>query len=399
MKKDTKLIRSGRHPFAHSGMVNTPVYRSSTILFPSQEAYHDAENGIVYYETDNFTSSPDYSYGTSGTPTSFALRQALADLDGVKYALVHPSGLAAITITLMALLQAGDHILVTDSVYGPTRRFCKQELKRFGVETTYYDPMIGKDIESLIKPNTKLIVTEAPGSLTFEVQDIPAITKVAKAHEIITLMDNSWATPFFFNPFKHGIDISIQAGTKYINGHSDVLMGVVTTDNEFLFGKLIATYRHYGACPSPDDCYLASRGLRTLSVRLKQHEANAMELATWLKSHPNVTKILHPAFEDCPGHEFWKRDFTGATGLFSMVLDRHYNDSEVSAFINGLELFGIGASWGGYESLLIHITPSYVRTATKWSEPNTVLRVYTGLEDVEDLKADLEKAFKRIAKK
>ncbi len=398
MKKDTKIIRSGRHPFAHSGMVNTPIYRSSTILFPSQEAYHDAENGRVYYETDNFTSSPDYSYGTSGTPTSFALRQALADLDGVKHALIYPSGLAAICLTLNALLQSGDHILITDSIYGPTRRFCKQELKRFGVETTYYDPMIGQGIKDLIQPNTKIIFTEAPGSLTFEVQDIPAITKVAKAHEIITLMDNSWATPLFFNPFEHGIDIAIQAGTKYINGHSDVLMGVVTCNDEFLFGKLISTYRHYGACPSPDDCYLAARGLRTLSVRLKQHEQNALALAKWLQSQKQVTKILHPAFEDCAGHDIWKRDFKGSTGLFSIVLDRHYNESEVSAFINGLEYFGIGASWGGYESLLIHITPSYVRSATKWSEPNTVLRLYVGLEDVEDLKADLEKAFKRIAK-
>lgn len=398
MKKDTDIIRAGRSPYAHSGMVNTPVYRSSTILFPSLEAYHDAENGTAYYETDTFTASPDYSYGTSGTPTVYALRKALAELDGVKHALVYPSGLASITITLLTLLQSGDHILVTDSVYGPTRRFCLKELRRYGVETTFYDPMVGKDIEKLVKPNTKLIFTESPGSLTFEVQDIPAITKVAKKHDILTIIDNSWATPLFFDPFKHGVDIAIQAGTKYINGHSDVLMGVVTCKDEGLFGKLAASYRHYGACPSPDDCYLAARGLRTLAVRIKEHERKALDVAKWLKKHKQVKRVLHPAFTDCPGHEIWKRDFTGSTGLFSIILDKHYNEKQVSAMINGLELFGIGASWGGFESLLIHITPGYVRTATKWGEEGTVLRLYIGLENEEDLKADLEKGFERLQK-
>jgi cystathionine beta-lyase len=365
-------------------------------LFPSLEAYHDAENGKAFYETDTFTPSPDYSYGTSGTPTVFALREALAELDGVKYALTYPSGLSAITITLNALLQSGDHILVTDSVYGPTRRFCNKELKRFGVEVTFYDPLIGGDIATLIQPNTKVIFTESPGSLTFEVQDIPAITAVAKQHDIISIMDNSWATPLFFNPFAHGIDIAIQAATKYINGHSDVLLGVVTCDDEYIFGKLSSTYRHYGVCPSPDDCALASRGLRTIAVRVKQHQSNALALASWLKKQPLVNRILHPAFVDCPGHDIWKRDFTGSTGLFSIVLNQRYTDAQISAMVNGLELFGIGASWGGYESLLIHITPAYVRSATRWPEPNTVLRIYVGLEDVDDLIDDLQKGFERI---
>lgn len=397
MKKETKLITSGKNYKENKGAVNVPVYRTSTVLFPSLEAYNQAELGKSCYNPKN-AQAQDYSYGISGTPTSFALQEAICEVEGAKYCVIFPSGLAAITITLLGLLESGDHILVSDSVYGPTRRFCNKELSRFGIEATYYDPLIGSEISKLIKKNTRLIFTESPGSLTFEIQDIPAITKIARQKGIPTIIDNSWASPLYFDPFKHGIDIALQAGTKYIGGHSDILFGVVTTNDDKLYQSLARARRNYGMNVSPDDCYLALRGLRTMSTRLKAHEEAALNVARWLEKRPEVTVILHPAFPSCPGHELWKRDFSGSTGLFSFILDKKYSKDAVANMVDNMKIFGIGASWGGFESLIMPIDPSNIRTASRWPHKNTCIRIYTGLEAVLDIIKDLEKGLERLKK-
>ena len=398
MKKETKLVIAGKNYKDNCGSVNIPIHRTSTVLFPSLEDYHNAEKGKTCYGLQGGGESTDFSYGISGTPTKFALQKAICEIEDAKYCFIFPSGLSAITITIMGLLKNGDHILVTDSVYGPTRRFCNKELSRIGVEVDFYDPMIGNGIESLIKENTRLIFTESPGSLSFEVQDIPTITKITRKNNIPTIIDNSWATPLYFDPFKHGVDISLQAGTKYIGGHSDILMGVVTTNDKKLYKSIERASRNYGINTSPDDCYLALRGLKTMGVRLKAHEKAAKEIATWLSNRPEVETILHPAFSSCPGHEIWKRDFSGSTGLFSIILDKKYSDKAVSAMVDNMELFGIGASWGGFESLLVAMDISTIRTAKKWPHKNTHLRIYAGLESVSDLINDLEKGFERLKK-
>ena len=395
MKKETKLVLAGKNYKDNFGSVNIPVHRTSTILFPTLEAYSQAEQGKPYYKIKGNVAT-DYSYGTSGTPTAFALQNAICEIEGAKYCLVFPSGLAAITTTLLALLESGDHVLISDSVYWPTRRFCNKELARFGIEASYYDPLIGEGISKLIKKNTKLIFTESPGSLTFEIQDIPAITKIAKQKKIPVIIDNSWATPLYFNPFKHGVDISLQAGTKYIGGHSDVIIGVVTTNDDNLYKSLARAKKHYGITVSPDDCYLALRGLRTMGVRLKAHEETALKVAKWLGTRPEVKTILHPALPSCPGHELWKRDFSGATGLFSFILDKKYSKEAIAAMVDNMKIFGIGASWGGFESLIMPIDPSAIRTASKWPHKGNCIRIYTGLEDVSDIIKDLENGLERL---
>lgn len=395
MEKPTQLVVAGKNYQAYAGAVNVPVHRTSTVLFPTLEAYHNSEAGKPYYNVEGNVSS-DYSYGISGTPTAFALQNAICAIEQTKYCLIFPSGLSAITMTMLALLKAGDHVLVSDSIYGPTRRFCNKELSRLGVETSYYDPLIGSNIAALIKKNTKLIFTESPGSLTFEVQDIPAITAIAKQHKIPVVIDNSWATPIYFNPFAHGVDIALQAGTKYIGGHSDILIGIVTTNDDALYESLARARKHYGINVSPDDCYLALRGLKTMGVRLKTHERTAMEVAAWLSSRPEVKIILHPAFDTCPGHEIWQRDFTGSTGLFSFILDKNYSKAAVAAMVDNMKIFGIGASWGGFESLIMPINPANIRTATKWLHQGTCIRIYTGLEDVKDIIQDLENGLARL---
>lgn len=395
MKKDTLLTQLGRNPELHAGSVNMPLFQTSTVIFPTLKAYFDADKGKPYYELTKGAQPHDYGYGLGGTPTIFALQDALAKLEGAEACLLSPSGLSAITFTLTALLSPGDHILVTDSVYGPTRRFCNKELKRLGIETTYYDPLIGKEITKLCKPNTKIIFLEAPGSLTFEMQDVPAITKVAKAKNITTIIDNSWATPLFFKPFDHGVDISIQAITKYIGGHSDVLMGAVLC-NKAQFEVLNMSNRHYGLGVSPADCVQVLKGLRTLDVRLKKHEASALKIAGWVAKQMEVSRVLYPALPSDPGHKLWKRDFTGANGLFSFVLKKHYDFKAISAFIDGLELFGIGASWGGYESLAIYFDPITVRTAKPWKAEGSCIRLHIGLDNPDDLIKDLEKGLKRL---
>ncbi len=376
---DTKLVHAGRDPQAHYGFVNPPVYHASTVLYPTAE--------------DHVAHRARYQYGRRGTPTTEALEQALAAIEGEACAGVAllPSGLSAISTALMSLAGAGDHILITDSVYRPTRIFCDGVFKRMGAETTYYDPLIGKDIAKLFKPNTRAVFTEAPGSQSFEMQDIPAISAIAHAKGARVLMDNTWATPLYFQPLRYGIDLSIQAGTKYIGGHSDIMFGCVAA-NASALADLKNVTSAVGLCVGPDDVYLALRGLRTLSVRLKRHNESGLAIARWLEARPEVKRVLHPGLPSDPGHAIWKRDFSGASGLFSIVL-KPCSERAVHAFMNGLSLFGMGYSWGGFESLVILFDCSEYRTATKWSPGGPTLRFHIGLEDCGDLIADLERGF------
>ncbi|MBV6652067.1 MAG: cystathionine beta-lyase, partial [Hoeflea sp.] len=333
-----------------------------------------------------------YTYGTYGTPTTDALTSAINELEGSEGTVALPSGLAAVTVPFLGTLSAGDHLLVVDSVYAPTRNFCHGMLARFGVETSYYDPAIGADIESLIRPNTKLVHTEAPGSNTFEMQDIPAIAEVAHAHGALVSMDNTWATPLFFKPLDHGVDISIHAATKYPAGHSDVLIGTVSA-NKQAWPALWKAFAMLGVCAAPDDSYMTLRGLRTMGVRLDRHQQSTLAIARALENMPGVARVLHPALESFPGHALWKRDFSGSSGIFSIVLDvadtaRH--QAKAHAFLDALEIFGLGYSWGGYESLAVHANLSD-RTVALPPKEGPVIRLQIGLEDVEDLMADIER--------
>lgn len=385
MKKETIITTLGSAPDAHRGVVNIPAYRASTILFPNFAAFEAAERGQWEYP----------SYGRFGTPSTEALEKAIVAIEGADYSIVTSSGLSAIVTSLLAFLESGDHLLMTDSVYGPTRRFCDQELKRLGIETTYYDPCIGAGISALIRKNTKVVFVESPGSLTFEVQDIPAISKAAHANGAVVIGDNTWGTPLFMKPFELGMDVSIHSATKYISGHSDLMMGVLSC-RDVHYKKLQQTFRNLGACPSGDDCYLALRGLRTLSVRLKQHYKNGLLVAQWLRDRPEVAEVLHPALPDAAGHDLWKRDFSGAPSLFSIVLKQNYSHEKLALMLDDLQYFGMGYSWGGFESLIISCHPEKIRTATKWERAGTVLRLHIGLENVDDLIADLEKGFARL---
>jgi cysteine-S-conjugate beta-lyase len=339
-------------------------------------------------------SAQAFTYGRLGTPTVESLQDAIAELEGGFRTLLTPSGLSAIATTLLALLSAGDHVLVSDSVYRPTRRFCDTMLKRLGIETTYYDPLLGAGIADLIQDNTKVIFTESPGSQTFEVQDIPAISAAAHARGIRVVLDNTWATPLFFKPFDHGADVSIQAATKYIVGHADAMLGAITA-NEATWPKLAATHDELGLCPGPEDVYLGLRGLRSLSARLERHQRSALNIARWLAERPEVSRVLHPALPSDPGHALWQRDFTGASGLFAIVL-RPVSKTAVAAMLDGMTLFGMGYSWGGFESLILPFDPRGYRTATTWVEDGPALRLHIGLEDPDDLKADLDAGFARM---
>lgn len=376
----TKLVYAGRDPSEQFGFVNTPIYRGSTVLAPTMEELLNRSNRFVY--------------GTLGTPTSEALEKAWSAVSGAEGTVCVPSGLAAVTVAILSCVNSGDHILITDSVYRPTREFAEGFLKRYGVETTYFDPMIGAGIEALIKPNTKAIFTEAPGSQTFEVQDIPALAAIAKKHGATLLMDNTWATPFFFPPHEMGVDLAIEAGTKYLSGHSDLLLGLVSA-NERSWKALRNTYLQLGLCAGPEDMFLALRGMRSMLLRLKEQEKAALNMAHWLKARPEVEKVLHPALPDCPGHDIWKRDFKGSSGLFSIVL-KPASQKAVAAMLDDLLLFGMGYSWGGYESLIIPFDPRPYRTATQWNEKGPSLRIQIGLEDIEDLKHDLDAGFARL---
>ena len=383
LKPATRLVVGGRDASAQHGFVNPPVHHASTVLYPSAE--------------DFLARRSRYLYGRRGTPTSEALEDALRELEGADCAGVAllPSGLAAISTALFAVLDAGDHLLVTDSAYQPTRRFCDGVLRRKGVETTYYDPLIGDGIAALMKPNTRAVFVEAPGSLSFEVQDVPAIAAAAHANGAVVLMDNTWATPLYFHAFDKGVDLSIQAATKYIGGHSDVMLGTVSA-NQATWERLRETVHALGLCVGPDDIYLGLRGLRTMGVRLAQHHQAGLKVARWLAARPEIARVLHPALESCPGHAVWRRDFSGASGLFSIVF-KPVAQSAVNAFLDELRLFGIGASWGGFESLAIPFDCTSIRTATKWLPGGPTVRLHIGLEDVEDLIADLERGFAALA--
>ncbi|HEY2757897.1 MAG TPA: cystathionine beta-lyase [Pseudolabrys sp.] len=376
---ETRLVVSGRDPQAYHGYVNPPVYHASTMLYPTAE--------------DQVAHRARYSYGRRGTPTSEALEAALTDLEGEACAGVAllPSGLAAISTALFAVAGAGDHILVTDSVYRPTRTFCDTIFKRMGVETTYYDPLIGAGIETLFKPNTRAVFTEAPGSQSFEMQDIPVIAKIAHDKGALVLTDNTWGTPLYFRPLEKGVDLSVQAGTKYIGGHSDIMFGCVSANAKTL-ARLKDTVYGLGLCVGPDDIYLALRGLRTLGVRLARHYHSGVRVARWLEQRPEVLRVMHPALESDPGHTIWKRDFAGACGLFSIVL-KPCDMRAVYAFMNELQLFGMGYSWGGFESLVIAFDCAEYRSATPWAPGGPTLRFHIGLEEPDDLIADLEQAF------
>ena len=382
MDDATLLTVAGRDPQSNHGIVNPPIYRASTVLFPSVAAYEGARthHGVTY--------------GRSGTPTTYAFEEAAAALDQAHRAIAVSSGKAAINLTLAALLQQGDHILVVDTAYAPTRHFCDRTLARYGVATTYYKPGIGAGIEALIRPETRLVFLEAPGSLTFEMQDVPTIAAVARARGVTTVMDNTWATPLFFKPLAHGVDIAVQAVTKYIGGHSDLMMGVVSSNAE-IHDRLRHQIYEFGSPASPEDCWLALRGLRTLAARLERHKRSAIEVATWLSGRPEVERVLFPALPEDPGHALWKRDFKGASGLFGVVL-RPASKAAVHAMVDGLELFGIGASWGGFESLCVVAHPESARTVTRWPAAGRTLRLHIGLEDPADLIADLEAGLARL---
>lgn len=384
LKPNTRLVTGGRDPFSYHGFVNPPVHHASTVL------YRTAEDLLAHRGR--------YHYARRGTPTSEALQQAMAEIEGPACAGVAlaPSGLAAVSAALLAVANAGDHILVSDSVYEPTRTLCNTVLKRLGIETSYYDPLIGAGIAKLFRPKTRVVFVEAPGSQSFEMQDIPAIAAAAHAKGALVVMDNTWATPLYFRALDFGVDLSIQAGTKYIGGHADVMIGMVSA-NAAAWPRLAQTVGTFGLCVGPDDIYLALRGLRTLSVRLARHQESGLKIARWLAARPEVLRALHPALESDPGHAIWRRDFSGACGLFAVVL-KPVPDSAVRAFLNALRLFGLGYSWGGYESLALPFDCSGYRTATKWAPGGPTLRFHVGLEDVDDLIPDLERGFAALAR-
>jgi len=386
MKKDTRIVNAGRQSKWTRGVVNPPVERASTVVFDSvkqmKHATANRGNQVLFY-------------GRRGTSTSFAFQDAMTEIEGGAGCALYPSGTAAITNAILSFVKTGDHILMVDTAYEPTRDFCDKMLKNIGVETTYYDPLIGKDIERLIKDNTTIVFLESPGSITMEVQDVPGIAEIAHKHNCIVMLDNTWGAGVNFKPFEYGVDISIQAATKYIVGHSDVMLGTAIATEPY-WEQLRENSYLMGQCTSPDDLYLAMRGIRTLGVRLKQHQENALKVAKWLESREEVDVILHPAYDTCPGHEYFKRDFEGSNGLFSFVLNRG-DQASVNALLDGMHHFKMGYSWGGFESLILGNTNvGRLRTATTWQYQYPLIRVHIGLEDVDDLIEDLAQGFERL---
>jgi cystathionine beta-lyase len=389
MSKDdklaTKIVSLGRDKKFTKGIINPPVFRASTVVFDTMDemrfAIKNKTNGEMFY-------------GRRGTPTHFSFQQAISELEGGAGTALYPSGTAAISSALLSFLKSGDHLLMADTAYEPTRDLCDKMLAGFGIETTYYDPMIGEGISDLIRPNTKVLFLESPGSITMEVQDVPTLSRIAHQHNIIVMLDNTWASPINSRPFDMGVDISIQAATKYIVGHSDVMMGTATA-NEQYWPQLRENSYVMGQTTSPDDVYLAARGLRTLGVRMAQHDKNALKVANWLASRPEVDHVRHPAFDTCPGHAFFKRDFSGGNGLFSFVL-KQGDLASVTAFVENMDHFKMGFSWGGFESLILGIFGiNKIRTATQWDSSRPLIRLHIGLEDADDLIADLDAAFDR----
>lgn len=381
----TQVVHLGRDPQRYDGAVNTPVFRASTILFPTVADLEAAQRGAY----------PGLVYGLHGLPTVRDLQHAIATLEGGHAALAVPSGLTATTLPLLALLSAGDHVLVTDSVYGPTRRFCDSHLVRCGIEVSYYNPLAGAGIVEAFRPNTRMVFTESPGSLSFEVQDVPAIAAAAHAHGARVVLDNTWATPLGFRAFDHGVDVSVHAATKYIGGHSDVLLGIII-GNAATFPALHRYWTDVGVTASSDDAFLGLRGLRTLAVRLAQHQRSALTVASWLATRPEVHEVLYPALPQARGHALWKRDFKAACGLFGVVL-KPVARERIAAMLDGMRLFKLGFSWGGFESLILPTHPERSRTASAWQAGGPCLRLHVGLEDVEDLIADLADGLARLA--
>lgn len=380
LRRKTRLVHAGRDPAQQHGFINTPIYRGSTVLFPDVETL----------ERNN----QRYTYGTKGTPTTDALEAAWSELAGAASTVLVPTGLAAISLALLTCASAGQHILVTDSAYGPTRHFCNTVLKRMGIETTYYDPLIGVGIEQLIRPTTAAVLLEAPGSQSFEMQDVPAIAEVAHRHNMCVVMDNTWATPLFFPPHERGVDLAVEAGTKYLSGHSDLMLGLISA-NEKWRKPLRDTFNAMALCAGPEDVFLALRGLRTMEVRVREAEKQGLALATWLSARPEVSRVLHPALPSHEGHAIWKRDFSGSTGLFSVILKPTAKE-KVTNMLNSLSLFGLGYSWGGFESLVIPFNCASYRTATTWAPEGPALRFQVGLEDIEDLQEDLDRGFAKL---
>jgi cystathionine beta-lyase len=381
LNEKTRLILAGRDPIDSYGFVNPPIVRGSTVVYPNTE--------------DFLARRARYTYGTQGNPTIDALVAAANTIEGGAGVVVTPSGLLACTLPFLAFLSAGDHVLVTDSVYRPTRNFCETMLKRLGIEVSYYDPTIGAGIAALFQPNTRAVWTEAPGSQTFEMQDIPAIVEASHARDIVVMMDNTWATPLFFDSHKHGVDISVQAGTKYYAGHSDVLIGTISARTPELYKQLRQSWEALGVIIAPEDAFLTLRGMRTMSIRLKEQMPAGLAMAEWLGQRPEVARVLHPGLPNDPGHALWKRDFTGASSLFAIEL-KPVPMKAVAAMLDGLSLFGMGASWGGYESLVLPFDCKPYRTATTPGFNGPTVRIHIGLEDLDDLKADLDIGFARL---
>lgn len=381
----TRAVHGGPHASEQAGLINPPVHRASTIIYDSVDAYMSRHQGLY----------DEVIYGLYGTRSTFALADAIAELEGGHATVVTSSGTSAIALTLSAFVAAGDHILVADCIYGPTRKFLASVLARFGVDVEYYDPHIGADIEALCRPNTRLIYMETPGSQTFDMMDVPAIARVAKGHGIISAVDNTWATPLYFRPLLHGVDVSIASATKYLSGHSDCLLGTMTASTDEIFRTLKDTAARWGNCASPDDCYLVQRGLRTLDARLDRHQRTAIALVEWLTQQPEVIAIRYPGHASDPGHAIWKRDFTGATGLFGVQID-DFTNAEARAFFNDMKLFQMGSSWGGFESLAVPAWPAPERSYPNGEQAGALIRIHAGLEAPVDLIADLEAAFTRI---
>lgn len=391
----TRIVHAGRNPKEQGWMVNPPIYQSSTIAFPTLKDLLYAERGYC----DNSLVQPyELKYGRYGTQTNFALERAVAEIEEGYNTFVTSSGAAAVNTALIGFLKQGDHLLMVDNTYSPTRGFCDKFLKKLGIETTYYDPHIGEDIKKLIKKNTKVIFLESPGSVSFEVQDVPAICKIAKKHNIVTIIDNSWASGVYYKPLNHGVDVSVMALTKYINGHSDVIMGAITVQEKH-FRVMYEAFRYMAVSAAPFNSYLVQRGMRTTKLRMDHIQKTAYDLAKWLEGRNEVLKVLYPALESSEDHKLWKRDFTGAAGLFTIVLDRKYSNESLARMLDKLHYYAMGYSWGGYESLILPVDPSGIRTATKWPHGDkTCIRINVGLEDLEDLKEDLEDGFKRLRK-
>jgi cystathionine beta-lyase len=377
----TRMMMLGREPDEQYGFVNAPVFRGSTVVYRSLDDYQQKRKR--------------WHYGTAGSPTIANLESAWTALTGGAGTVLSPTGLGSVALALFSLAKAGDHILVPDTIYRPSRVLCDGLIRRCGVETTYYDPLQTEEVERLIRPNTTVLVLESPGSQTMEVQDVPGLVAIAKRHGLATILDNTWATPVFFDAHGHGVDISIEAGTKYLSGHSDLLIGLASA-NEKTWPALRETYDAMAMLPGPEDCALALRGLRTLHLRLKEAERRALDLAAWCKLRPEVKRVLHPAFPECPGHEFWKRDFKGSSGLFSIVLSEGYGQEDLRKMLDHMRIFTMGLSWGGYESLIIPFDCRSYRTATEWHPGGLALRIQVGLEDLDDLKQDLSLGFDRL---